>query len=524
MIQYGDICKIKGAELPEVDVVTGGSPCQDLSLAGARAGLDGERSGLFMEQVRVIKEMRKHDQEVNGHTGEDIRPRYMVWENVCVTGDTLVTTLKGLKEIKDIEESEYVKTLSGKYMPVLKKHITENQDVVKVHFSGGEDLIVTPNHPFYARKKVDKIKKGKRVITYTDPEWIPAIELTNKHMLASVLDIPTMDVKLDADTLWLVGRYIALGSVSTNRSNPRIYLSYGRCGFEKTKEILSKTAYKFYENKSYKNSRYTFTSADFYFYIKNAGSGVGNKRIPSYIFELPLPLQKCVLDGFLSSNKDFSEGKPTITITTASRLLAHSLVQLIKNVYETSANIVVIDKDKLNSQDKVIQGHKITHNHSSYKVIFSLSNKKSDFVEDDLLWIPVKKVETLENKETVYNLSVSEDNTYVANGIIVHNCGAFSSNGGKDFRVVLEETAKIADESAVIPRLKEKERWTTAGSILGEGYSLAWRVHDAQYWGVPQRRKRICLLADFNGDTAGRLLFDLECKRKTDDSESDKIN
>lgn len=85
MIHYGDITKIKGSDVPVVDVVCGGSPCQDLSVAGKRAGLAGERSGLFMEQIRIIKEMREHDRESRGSDGradEYIRPRYMVWENV----------------------------------------------------------------------------------------------------------------------------------------------------------------------------------------------------------------------------------------------------------------------------------------------------------------------------------------------------------------------------------------------------------------------------------------------------------
>lgn len=81
MKHYGDITKINGADVPVVDCVIGGSPCQDLSVAGKRAGLDGERSGLFMEQIRVIKEIRQHDME-RGRSGEFIRPRYAVWENV----------------------------------------------------------------------------------------------------------------------------------------------------------------------------------------------------------------------------------------------------------------------------------------------------------------------------------------------------------------------------------------------------------------------------------------------------------
>lgn len=81
MQHYGDITKLNGWELPIVDVITGGSPCQDLSVAGKREGLAGERSGLFMEQIRIIKEMREHDR-ANTRTNEHIRPRYMVWENV----------------------------------------------------------------------------------------------------------------------------------------------------------------------------------------------------------------------------------------------------------------------------------------------------------------------------------------------------------------------------------------------------------------------------------------------------------
>ena len=81
MVHVGDITQLDGAKLPPVHIICGGSPCQDLSVAGARAGLAGERSGLFMEQIRITKEMR--DAEIKrGRTAYLIRPRYFVWENV----------------------------------------------------------------------------------------------------------------------------------------------------------------------------------------------------------------------------------------------------------------------------------------------------------------------------------------------------------------------------------------------------------------------------------------------------------
>lgn len=85
--------------------------------------------------------------------------------------------------------------------------------------------------------------------------------------------------------------------------------------------------------------------------------------------------------------------------------------------------------------------------------------------------------------------------------------GAFSSNKGEDFRAVLEETAKVADKNAIIPK-PENGKWTPSGCIVADGWSIAWRLHDAQFWGVPQRRKRIALVADFNGQSAPEILFE----------------
>ena len=110
--------------------------------------------------------------------------------------------------------------------------------------------------------------------------------------------------------------------------------------------------------------------------------------------------------------------------------------------------------------------------------------------------------------------------------------GAFSSNKGEDFKVVLEEVAKVIDKDAVIP-MPPKNKWSTSGAILGDGWSIAWRVFDAQFWGptyfddagmpiklgTPQRRKRIALVADFGGQCASEILFERKSLRR-DSSES----
>lgn len=87
--------------------------------------------------------------------------------------------------------------------------------------------------------------------------------------------------------------------------------------------------------------------------------------------------------------------------------------------------------------------------------------------------------------------------------------GAFSSNGGEDFRIVLEELIKIVEPTAVMPAVP-KNGWPYADSYCGDGWSLAYRVFDAQYWGVPQRRRRIHLVLDLRGERAREVLFERE--------------
>lgn len=106
--------------------------------------------------------------------------------------------------------------------------------------------------------------------------------------------------------------------------------------------------------------------------------------------------------------------------------------------------------------------------------------------------------------------------------------GALSSGKpkGADFQIVLTEIVKIVKADAVDVPLPKDGKWAKAGLLYGVGddglpFSVAWRIHDAQYWGVPQRRKRLALLADFNGLTVGEILFDPQYRREAESTESD---
>jgi DNA (cytosine-5)-methyltransferase 1 len=90
--------------------------------------------------------------------------------------------------------------------------------------------------------------------------------------------------------------------------------------------------------------------------------------------------------------------------------------------------------------------------------------------------------------------------------------GAFSSNGGDDFKAVIEAVIGVKEEGIEVPA-PDKNKWPKADVYLGDGWSLAYRVFDTQYWGCPQRRKRIYLVADFAGERAGEILFESESLR-----------
>lgn len=497
---------------------------QDLSIAGKRAGLAGARSGLFMEQVRIIREMREADKK-NGRTGAEVRPRYMVWENVCFAGETLVACKSGYKRIDQIAVGDEVKTHTGMYRPVAKVMRTKNQAVVRLKVSGAEDIICTPNHPLYIMEKMYASAGKKQGRSFTEPRWEAAGNLNDRCTVAYKLDEPTLpDNFITQDEAWALGRYMADGSVDLNRGTPRIFISVGNAKLEEAREHLHRLPYEIHENAPHATAtNMVFSSQEFYNLVSGVGKGAGNKRVPPFVFDLPFSLQKCVLNGYISGDGYIRErGKcKELCCVTASRALAYGIARMIRNVYRVGANISV-----RKPKDGKMGGRIIKANYPCYCVTAALTNKNSRGVcKDSFVWQMVKRVEPCREKVTVYNLSVWEDNTYGANDVVAHNCGAFSSNRGRDFHAVLEDIARIAEPGFSLSGLPEKWKWTKAGAIDGDGWSIAWRTHDAKDWGktirdsrtgnvirlgTPQRRRRISVVADFGGESAAQIQFDRE--------------
>jgi DNA (cytosine-5)-methyltransferase 1 len=184
-----------------------------------------------------------------------------------------------------------------------------------------------------------------------------------------------------------------------------------------------------------------------------------------------------------------------------------------------------------------------------YQIDINSNKRTNAIVTDTHNWYPIKEISPGRERVKVFNITVDDDCSYIAEGFVVHNCqdlsvagkregligersgtfrhairvirgmrsasnnqfprfivwenvpGAFSSNNGEDFRTVLSE---IAETEIPMPA---SGKWAEAGMVRTERVDIAWRTLDAQYWGVAQRRKRIYAVADFRGQCAGEILF-----------------
>ena len=521
---YGDVSKLSGADLEPVDIITFGSPC-------------------FPE-------------------------------------GTLILTETGYIPIEEVEVGMKVLTHRGRWKTVTATGAKFGETVVLRGNHYG--LECTPNHPIYSsgeRKYYPQLGNGKRgnqIILTEDKDWVEAGDMEGRLWAVPNYATPlpiaspvysgswrqkTMP-PLSEDLFYFVGRWLGDGWVRNGQRSGRpegqTYGTILLCDSHDKEDELRRIVEKLTDNYSVERGRtgvkFKFNSQVFCEWLTdNFGHYAHGKTMPGWVFGLPESYRCALLKGLTDSDGYRVKGKrDVVKISTVSKSLAES-IRLLGEMqgYSTTVHYV-------RTPDKgVIEGREINQR-DYYTVALTKGKKRTHLSDDRHGWYRVRSVTPTYRTKVVYNITVEEDNSYVADGIVVHNCqdlsiagkragihdgarsnlffqairiikemreatngkyprycvwenvpGAFSSNKGEDFRAVLEAVVGIKEEGIEVPA-PENHRWPKSDVLLGSGWSVAYRVLDAQYWSVPQRRARIYLVADFAGESAPEVLFESE--------------
>lgn len=368
----------------------------------------------------------------------------------CFTGDTLVLTNNGLKQIKDVRAGDYVITHTNCYEKVLASRKTGTKIIFKIRGMGIDEIRCTENHKFYVREMTryyPRLENGKRgkCRKFSEPEWVECKDLTKNHYLGIAINqkeiIPEWNGinfewsdgrktrhKKELSALmsnhsfwWIIGRYLGDGWI---RSQDGIIIC---CSKGETHEILPHLRncdfnYSISEERTANKIHIPLKELESF--VKPFGRGAENKTIPGFVFDLPCNLLKSLVDGFIGA--DGYAKNNLYKLSSISRNLIYGMAQIVAKAFETPYRIY-----KTKRKPTVIIEGRLCNQKDSYELVFKTKKKKQDkaFCENGYIWFPIQSVENTNALEDVYDIEVQHNHSFTANGVIAHNCTDLSVAG-----------------------------------------------------------------------------------------------
>ena len=448
----------------------------------------------------------------------------------CFTKGTLVLTKDGFKEIQNVTESDEVITHTNQLRKVVKPMVNAYKgDLYHINAMAFHGIDCTPEHPFYVRKRYKKWDNPNRrwERLFEEPTWVEAKDLTKDHYLGIAINqneslpqwngvednrwghhkpVNTLSRKFNFLAFWyLMGRYVGDGWKKESQSGNGIVICCGGRNEDELIKAIEGCGFNYHISKERTVRKYTICSNELYAFVDRYGYYAHGKRIDAETMNLPRPLLGWFLQGYFDADGNFDGTHHKAT--SVSRELIYGIGQCVAKVYQVPYRIYHTAR----KPKTIIEGRSVNQR-DSYQIVFKKRNSKQDkaFYENGYIWFPIKSITAEYAECPVYNMEVETDNSYTANGCIVHNCTDISNAGvqkgleegsgtrssllweckktieAKRPKYLLMENVKALVSAKFLPFYKKWEQY-----LAEMGYDNHCMVMNAKDYGCPQNRERI---------------------------------
>ena len=441
----------------------------------------------------------------------------------CFVKGTLIHTERGFVPVEQVTTSDKVLTHTNHYQQVLAVGNRDNAPLVKVRGMCFKEIICTPSHPFYVRRRYRYGHRSER--RFAAPEWVAAENLTRDHYVGYAINTKAEYPKWDGviGTRWkkqcnelserfinpqfwyLMGRYVGDGWKRTGKTGNGIVI----CCSERNEHLLRRACESVGFTPTIDRDRtvtkYIISSNELHAFVDRYGYKAHGKRVDEETINLPIEQLKAFVGGYIDSDGCFSENE--FKATSVSEELMYGMQQCVVKAYRCPVRMYWCKRP-----DKAMIEGRIVNQRDSYSIVWHTEKRKQDkaFCEGNYVWFPIKEVVNLKETATVYNMEVEIDNSYTANGAIVHNCQDISNAGrqrgfaeGSGSRssllwecrraivqklpkYLLMENVKALVQQKFMPDFK---KWID--ELESYDYKSFWQVLNAKDYGVAQNRERV---------------------------------
>ena len=484
-------------------------------------------------------------------------PDILVGGTPCFTAGHMVLTSDGYRPIESIAPGDMVVTHEGRLRPVVRIG-SKMAHVGRVTGVGiGEDIVCTPDHPFrsvaWRNQNTRRGNKYAVVEHIGEPEWTTAEDMPGKQWCAlTEVDVsaPALPCGFDVpELLYIAGFYLGDGFIRrwTGKSKKAVVFGVNPA---KVDRFLSRVTLPVSVTSERTTTRIVLCRTEIAdWLIEQFGELSHGKRLPAWV--LSHPQRSALMDGYRDTDgHETSNGWRAISV---SRSLAYGM----RDLAQTLGMVASVAFSKV-APTKVIEGRTVNQRDYWTVCAFNGETSRKSRVRHGML---LRKVGSFEETgdETVFNIEVDGDHSYVLDGAIVHNCQAFSIAGlregldddrgqltltyvrlfdaidyvrecsGREPAIAIWENvpgvlsskdnafgcflgALAGEDDALKP---PGGKWANAGCVFGPKRAIAWRVQDAQYFGLAQRRRRVFVVSSARkGFDPSAILFEFDGVRR----------